>query len=113
MLISITGPFYEAQLSRCHLSPFTRGQKQIQFPKRRVSTTKNTGRWKKSKTLVILCAIHHRQNPSKSTGSYTVRQIVRSGCVGRHQTARLLTEGMSGDVTSMAEDRGGYVFLLD
>jgi hypothetical protein len=26
----------------------------------------NTGRWKKSKTLVILCAMHHRQNPLKS-----------------------------------------------
>jgi hypothetical protein len=37
-------------------SPFTGGRKQIQFPKRRVSNPKNTGRWKKSENSVILCA---------------------------------------------------------
>jgi hypothetical protein len=35
---------------------FTWGRKEIQFPKRRVSTPKNTGRWKKSKNPVILWA---------------------------------------------------------
>jgi hypothetical protein len=42
----------------------------MQCPKRRVYTPKNVRRWKKSKTPVILCAIHHRQNPIKSTYSY-------------------------------------------
>jgi hypothetical protein len=27
----------------------------------------NTGRWTKSKSLLILSVIHHRQNPSEST----------------------------------------------
>jgi hypothetical protein len=47
-------------------------RKQIQFPIRRVSTPKNTGRWKKSKSPVILCAVHCRQNPIKSTKSTIV-----------------------------------------
>jgi hypothetical protein len=37
--------------------------KKSKFPKRRVSTPKNTGRWKMSQNPVILCAINHRQNP--------------------------------------------------
>jgi hypothetical protein len=41
-----------------------RGRKQIQFLKRRLSTPKNTGRWKKLKTPVILRAIRHCQNTS-------------------------------------------------
>jgi hypothetical protein len=53
---------------RC-LPPFTWGRKQMQFPKHRISTPKNTGRWKKSINPVILCAIHHRQNPIKSIGT--------------------------------------------
>jgi hypothetical protein len=36
---------------------FTWRRKQIQFPKRRVSTLLNTGRWKKSKNPVTLCVI--------------------------------------------------------
>jgi hypothetical protein len=51
----------------CLLPPFTWGRKQIQFPKRHVSTPKNTWRWKKSKNPVILCDIHHHQNPLKSS----------------------------------------------
>jgi hypothetical protein len=50
-----------------HNPPFTCGRKQIQFPKRHVSTPKNTGRRKKPQNPAILCAIHHRQNPIKST----------------------------------------------
>jgi hypothetical protein len=29
--------------------------------------SKNIGRWKRSKKPIILCAIHHRQNPINST----------------------------------------------
>jgi hypothetical protein len=44
---------------------FTGERKQFQFLKRRVFSPKNTGRWKKSKDSLILCGIHHRQNPIK------------------------------------------------
>jgi hypothetical protein len=57
--------------------PFTWGQKQIQFPKRRVSTPKNTGRCKKSKNPVILYAIHQRQNPLRSNYLLSVRHRKR------------------------------------
>jgi hypothetical protein len=48
-------------------SPFTWGRKQIQFPKRCVSTLLYTQRWRNSKNPVTLCAIHHHQNPIIST----------------------------------------------
>jgi hypothetical protein len=31
------------------------GRKQVQFPKRHVSTLKNSGQWKKPKNSIILC----------------------------------------------------------
>jgi hypothetical protein len=50
-----------------HHPPFTWGQKQIQFPKRRVPS--NTGRWIKSRNPEIPCVIQHRHNPSETAYS--------------------------------------------
>jgi hypothetical protein len=54
-------------------SPFTWGRKQIQFPKHRVSTPKNTGRWKKSKNPVILYE-------EKIFGMFTKKSCKHSAC---------------------------------
>jgi hypothetical protein len=50
------GPLERANLNHCTtLVRFTEPFNHFQFLKRRVSTPKNTGRWKKSKNPVILC----------------------------------------------------------
>jgi hypothetical protein len=47
--------------------PFIPRRKQIQFPKRRVFCSLEYRTMEKVKNPVILCVIHHRQNPLEST----------------------------------------------
>jgi hypothetical protein len=63
------GPLERANLNERSRLARLRGQKQIQFLKRRVFYFLEYRATEKSQNPLILCVIHHRQNPLESTHS--------------------------------------------